>query len=50
MLVKSRKLLAMPVVSLADGQQLGRVRALVVDPRALAVVALALEEKDIFKE
>lgn len=50
MLVKSRKLLAMPVVSLADGQQLGRVRALVVDPRALAVVALALEGKGIFKE
>jgi uncharacterized protein YrrD len=50
MLIKSRKLLAMPVVGLADGQQLGRIRSLVVDPKALAVVALALEARGFFKE
>lgn len=50
MLFKSRKLLAMPVVNLADGQQLGRVRSIVVDPKALAVVALALEAGGLFKE
>lgn len=50
MLFKSRRLLAMPVVSLADGQLLGRVRSLVVDPKALAVVALALDAGGLFKE
>lgn len=50
MLLRSRKLLSMPVVSLADGQGLGRVRALVVDPKGLAVVGLILDSGGLFKE
>jgi uncharacterized protein YrrD len=38
------------VVSLADGQQVGRVRLPVVDPRNLTVVALALDAGGFFRE
>lgn len=50
MLVKSRKLSAMPVVSLSDGRNLGRVRALVIDPGSLRLAALALEAGGFLKE
>ncbi|MGB9885766.1 MAG: PRC-barrel domain-containing protein [Moorellales bacterium] len=50
MLTKSRRLLGLPVVSLADGQQLGRIRAPVVDPKTLTVVALMLDPGGLFRE
>jgi len=47
---KSRQLLNLPVFSLDEGQQIGKVKGLVVDPAQKAVVVLAIEEKGWHKE
>lgn len=47
---KSKHLLNLPVFSLEEGQQIGRVKGLVVDPAGKAVAALIIEEKGWFKE
>lgn len=50
MFYTSKKLNGMPVVSLADGHQLGRIRRLLIDPQKLAIVAFTVERKGWFKE
>lgn len=47
---KSKHLLNLPVFSLEEGQQIGRVKGLVVNPASKAVAALIIEEKGWFKE
>lgn len=47
---KSKKFIGMPVISLAEGQQLGTVKGLVVDPTEQKVAALIIEQKGWFKE
>ncbi|MGB9903258.1 MAG: PRC-barrel domain-containing protein [Desulfotomaculales bacterium] len=42
---KSKQLLNLPVFSLEEGRQIGKVKGLVVDPAKKAVVALVTEEK-----
>jgi uncharacterized protein YrrD len=48
--MKSRKLLSMPVISLENGQQLGRVKEIILDPSQLALVGLIIDQKRVFKE
>ncbi|MDQ0285322.1 uncharacterized protein YrrD [Desulfofundulus luciae] len=47
---KSKQFTGMPVISLQEGQQIGVVRGLVVDPEKKAVAALIIEQKGWFKE
>lgn len=47
---KSKQLLSMPVISLQEGQQIGSVKGLVVDPSLKQVAALVIEQKGWFKE
>lgn len=47
---KSKKFIGMPVISLAEGQQLGTVKGLVVDPVQQKVAALIIEQKGWFSE
>lgn len=47
---KSKKFLSMPVISLQEGQQIGVVKGLVVDPSLKQVVSLVIEQKGWFKE
>jgi len=47
---KSKQLLNLPVFSLEEGQQIGKVKGLVIDPARKAVVALIIEEKGRLKE
>lgn len=47
---KSKKFIGMPVISLAEGQQLGTVKGLVVDPVGQKVAALIIEQKGWFSE
>lgn len=48
---RSKKLLTLPVISLNDGEELGKVQGVIVDPEAISLVALILDyRKGIFKE
>jgi len=47
---KSRRFISLPVISLEEGQQIGTVKGLVVDPAAKKVAALIIEQKGWFKE
>lgn len=48
---QSKKLLTLPVISLNDGEELGKVQGVIVDPEAIALVALILDyRRGIFKE
>ncbi len=47
---KSKQILNLPVFSLEEGQQIGKVKGLVADPAKKAVVALIIEEKDRSRE
>lgn len=47
---KSKQFLSMPVISLQEGQQIGTIKGLVVDPSLKQVVALVIEQKGWFKE
>lgn len=47
---KSKQFISMPVVSLEEGQRMGNVKELVVNPAEKKVVALAVEQKGLFKE
>ena len=46
----SKKLMGMPVVSLADGQQLGQVKGFIIHPAKMSIVALLMERQGWFKE
>lgn len=47
---KSRKFISMPIVSLAEGIQIGSVRSLVVDPVKMEVAALIIDQRGWFRE
>lgn len=47
---KSRKLISMPIVSLAEGMQIGSVRSLVVDPAKMEVAALIIDQRGWFRD
>ena len=47
---KSKRFEAMPVISLEEGQQIGIVKGLIVDPVERKVAALIIEQKGWFKE
>lgn len=50
MFYKSKKIIGMPVVSLSDGHQLGRVKRLLIDPQAMIIAAFTIDRKGWFKE
>ncbi|HHW06858.1 MAG TPA: hypothetical protein GXX34_04900 [Clostridia bacterium] len=48
---RSKRLFALPVISLNDGEELGKVQGVVIDPEAIALAALILDyRKGIFRE
>lgn len=47
---KSKQFITMPVISLEEGQQIGTIKGLVVDPIAKRVAALIIEQKGWFQE
>ncbi|MHB8156855.1 MAG: PRC-barrel domain-containing protein, partial [Desulfocucumaceae bacterium] len=47
---KSKQFLGMTVVSLEEGQQIGSVRGLVINPASKNVAALIIEQKGWFRE
>lgn len=47
---KSKKFIGMPIISLAEGQEMGTVKGLVVDPFQQRIAALIIEQKGWFKE
>jgi Uncharacterized protein conserved in bacteria len=47
---KSKQFVSLPVISLAEGQQIGAIKGLVVNPVQKAVSALLIEQKGWFKE
>ncbi|OIQ59298.1 PRC-barrel domain protein [Moorella thermoacetica] len=50
MFYTSKKLMGMPVVSLADGHQLGRIKRLLIDHSKMAIAAFTVDRKGWFKE
>ncbi len=46
----SKKLLSLPIISLKEGQQIGYVRNLVINPKTKAVAAFVVDPKGFFKE
>lgn len=49
-MLPSKKFISLPIISLKEGQQLGFVRNLVINPKAKAVAALIVDPKGFFKE
>lgn len=49
-MLPSKKFLSLPIISLKEGQQIGFVRNLVIDPKAKAVAAFIVDPKGFFKE
>ncbi|MEG6617169.1 PRC-barrel domain-containing protein [Peptococcaceae bacterium 1198_IL3148] len=49
-MIKSKKFIGMPVISLSEGQQIGKIKELVVDPHSKSVAALLIEQKGWFKD
>ncbi|MDD3654114.1 MAG: PRC-barrel domain-containing protein [Desulfotomaculaceae bacterium] len=47
---KSKQLLSLPVISLEEGQHIGIVKGLVIDPTNKLLAALIIEQKGWFKE
>ncbi|KNZ68906.1 PRC-barrel domain-containing protein [Thermincola ferriacetica] len=47
---KSRKIMAMPIISIAEGIQIGTVKSLVVDPEQKEIAALVIDQKGWFRE
>ncbi|GAB6179111.1 PRC-barrel domain-containing protein [Desulfotomaculum defluvii] len=47
---KSKKFIGMPIISLAEGQEMGTVKGLVVDPVEQRIAALIIEQKGWFKD
>ncbi|WP_406677464.1 PRC-barrel domain-containing protein [Neomoorella carbonis] len=50
MFYTSKKLMGMPVVSLADGHQLGRIKRLLIDQQKMVIAAFTVDRKGWFKE
>jgi uncharacterized protein YrrD len=49
-MIKSKKFIGMPVISLSEGQQIGKIKELVIDPNSKLVAALLVEQKGWFKD
>lgn len=49
-MLPSKKFLSLPIISLKEGQQIGYVRNLIIDPRIKAVAAFVVDPKGFFKE
>lgn len=47
---KSRKFISMPIISIEEGQQIGSVRSLVIDPVKMEIAALIIEQRGWFKD
>lgn len=47
---KSSKFLSLPVVSLEEGKEIGRVRSLVINPQTGEVAALIIQQGSFFRE
>ena len=47
---KSRQYLSLPVVTLEEGKEIGRIRGLVVNPQAGEIAALIVQRGHIFPE
>lgn len=47
---KSRKFISMPIISLAEGMQIGNVRSLIIDPVKMEVAALIIDQRGWFRE
>ena len=47
---KSKQFISMPVISLEEGQRMGNIKELVVNSAEKKVVALAVEQKGLFRE
>ncbi|MCL1790950.1 MAG: PRC-barrel domain-containing protein [Peptococcaceae bacterium] len=46
----SRKILALPIFSLQEGQRIGHVRSLVINPNSKSVAALVVDPKGFFQD
>lgn len=47
----SKKLLALPVISLSDGEELGKIKGIIIDPETISLTALVLDyRKGFLKE
>lgn len=49
-MLASKSLFSRAIVSLEEGQRIGSVRGLVIDPKTLEVVALQVDQKGLFRE
>ncbi|HHV63749.1 MAG TPA: photosystem reaction center subunit H [Peptococcaceae bacterium] len=49
-MLPSKKFLSLPIISLKEGQQIGFVRNLVINPKTRSVAALIVDPKGFFKE
>ncbi len=49
-MLPSKKFLSLPIISLKEGQQIGFVRNVVIDPKTRALAALIVDPKRFFKE
>lgn len=49
-MLPSKRILSLPIISLKEGQQIGFVRNIVIDPIAKSVAALVVDPKGFFKE
>ncbi len=47
---KSKNFLSMPIISVSEGQQIGIVKGLVVNPQKMQVSALLVDQKGFFKD
>jgi len=46
----SKKFISLPIISLKEGQQIGYVRNLVIDPKTKSIAALIIDPKGFFKD
>lgn len=49
-MLASKKFLSLPIISLKEGQQIGFVRNLVINPKTKSIVAFIVDPKGFFKE
>lgn len=49
-MLASKKFLSLPIISLKEGQQIGFVRNLVINPKTKSIAALVVDPKGFFKE
>lgn len=49
-MLKSKKFIGMPVISLEEGQRIGKIKELVINPTTKVVAALLIEQKGWFKD